>query len=99
MRNTICNKTLKISNSEIGFSIITLYYEWKNNSNLQKLLKENDLFPNDKMDIDPVKNICSLKVTEELKKIEKQDIQFLCIYLENMNQFYNCWNNNEVSLF
>ena len=57
--------------------------EWKN------LLSVDNIYPTDKVDIDPVKNITSEKVTALLQAHTNPAVQAVGEYLENIQFYYN----------
>jgi hypothetical protein len=95
MRNLTLDTDLTHNNAPgVVFSMETAWNFFQQNLRKCKRGLENDIYPTDKMDIDPVLNVCDPKFTSMLlqgKPEEQQLGKFLC----NMHWYFNIWNSNK----
>lgn len=81
------------------FSMKTIWQACKDDKELQKHISmSDDLFPIDKMDVDPVLNLTDPAFTTLLKNNPKPEVQEAVIYLSNIRAWYEAWNSNKGTI-
>lgn len=82
-----------------SFSLILLADEVKKTPSWRPILSEDDIFPLDKMDIDPILKLTSPPViTKLLSYPANSALNSLGHYLYVIRLYYDLWNNNAIDM-
>lgn len=60
-----------------------------------KWIRDNDVFPTDKMDIDPFLNITNPEFLNFVLKNGTVEEAGTATFLQNLRSYYNLWNSNK----
>jgi len=89
----------KTTNSEVSFAMKTIWEEFKQNKHQYKdILKEDDIYPGDKMDIDPFLHVTDPKVTALLQQSPNSATQLAAEYLIQAHDYYTTWMDNKIPI-
>lgn len=76
-----------------------LWEEVKKTPSWRPILDEKDIFPTDKMDIDPFLNLTRTTVVQKLLDYEPHTgFHALGVYLWCIRQYYDLWNTNDMDI-
>jgi hypothetical protein len=99
MRNLVINHFIyKKNDSTMKFAMKTVWEAWKSEVyDWKKLIKEDDIYPPDKMDIEPFLKITNPALTTSLLSSNDTTMKMAGEYLQNTRQYYDLFMDNKMN--
>jgi hypothetical protein len=97
-RNALLNFYIQEKEGAIRFGINTVRQAYTTDPHIRDIIKERDLDPIDKMDMDPVKAILQKHLTDILQQSNNEEEKAVGYYLQQLHQYYNLFENNNINI-